>query len=156
MNAYTLYVIQCQKFYKVGITKTLEKRVKEISSGTPFDYVLVDAIPFDSLSDAKTAEKIAHEHLTELGWHYRYEWFTGDADVIQEICRIAQDVATDRNRLRSDRLKQKAQHFLKIVKPEVVHEMTKIPKSRIQELLHGSKMLNSEAKKIQTLWENLA
>lgn len=44
MKSSSLYVLQCQDFFKVGISKFFDHRLSTISNATPFDVDVVHVI----------------------------------------------------------------------------------------------------------------
>jgi hypothetical protein len=148
-----LYVFQCQQFFKVGFSSHLQDRLNIISNATPFDVKIVHSISFEGYGDHKTAEKIAHQHLIDLGLHERLEWFHGEKDVIISICESAAEIAKHEGRLRSSRAKERAMHALKICRIDAICDLAKIQEPRIIELLNGAHMQKHEVLKINTMWE---
>ena len=150
-----LYILQCQNFFKVGISKDLKNRIDVISNASPFEVKLIYSIEFTNDDDHKTAEKIAHQRLKDLGLHQRLEWFHGDVNTIIEICKDAEKVAKHKDRLRRNLLQNKALHALKLFRLDVVKDLTGIGNERITELLNGSEFSALELLKINTLWESI-
>ena len=65
-----VYLLQCQQYYKIGITKDVIKRTVGNQTGNPFEVKIIDT--FLSL-DKNADEKILHRLMSEY-WH-RGEWF---------------------------------------------------------------------------------
>ena len=148
-----LYVFQCQQFFKVGISAHLDNRLNMISNATPFDVKVVHSISFDGYGDHRTAEKLAHQHLIDMGLHERLEWFNGEKDVIVRICDSAAEIAKHEGRLRSTRAKERAMHALRICRTDAIVDLSKIQEPRIIEILNGSHMHKHEMLRINTMWE---
>ena len=153
MKASSLYVLQCEDFFKVGISKALDSRLNTISNATPFDVDIVHVIEFDDHADTKTAERIAHQQLLDMGHHAKLEWFRGPKGTVLQVCEQAAEIAKHQGRLRRSTIEAKAMHMLAICKPDVVENLTGVSQDRIIEIFGGSKMQKHELLKINTLWE---
>ena len=153
MKSSSLYVLQCEDFYKVGISKFFDQRFNTISNATPFDVDVVRVIEFESHTDTKMAERIAHQQLFDMGQHVRLEWFKGPKSTVLQVCEQAAEIAKNKGRLRKTTIESKAMHMLAICKPDVVENLTAVSQDRIIEILGGSKMQEHELLKINTLWE---
>lgn len=150
-----LYILQCQEFYKVGVSKDFETRIKSISTSNPFEITIVHTIDFDLSQDAKIAEKIAHQQLFDMGLHVKLEWFKGEKDVIIEVCESSARVAKNKERLRSNRMQEKHRHLLKMLRSDIVVDLTQISEKRLAEILDGSNMKSHEIVRMNTLLEKI-
>jgi hypothetical protein len=151
----SLYVLQCEEFFKVGISKTLASRFSTISNATPFSVDVVHVIDFELHEDTKTAEKIAHQQLLDSGQHVKLEWFKGPKLTVIQVCEQAAEIAKHKGRLRKSTIEAKAMHILAICKSDVVEKLTGIPHDRIIDVLGGSQMQEHELLKINTLWDQI-
>lgn len=153
MKSSSLYVLQCEDFFKVGISKVFDYRFNTISNATPFSVDVVHVIDFEIHADTKMAERIAHQQLFDMGQHVRLEWFKGPKSILIQVCEQAAEIAKHKGRLRKSTIEAKAMHMLAICKPDVVENLTGVSQDRIIEILNGSKMQEHELLKINTLWE---
>ena len=153
MKSSSLYVLKCEDFFKVGISKVFDHRFNTISNATPFAVDVVHVIEFESHTDTKTAERIAHQQLFDMGQHVRLEWFKGPKSTVIQVCEDAAGISKHKGRLRKSTIEAKAMNMLAICKPDVVEKLTGVSQDRIIEVLSGSKMQEHELLKINTLWE---
>jgi len=153
MKSSSLYVLQCEDFFKVGISLVFDYRFNTISNATPFPIDVVHVIDFEIHADTKMAEKIAHQQLFDMGHHVKLEWFKGPKSIVIQVCEQAAEIAKHKGRLRKSTIEAKAMHMLAICKPDVVEKLTGVSQDRIIEILGGSKMQEHELLKINTLWE---
>lgn len=153
MKSSSLYVLQCEDFFKVGISKVFDYRFNTISNATPFSVDVVHVIDFEIHADTKMAERIAHQQLSDMGHHAKLEWFKGPKSTVIQICEQAAEIAKHKGRLRELTIEAKAMHMLAICKPDVVENLTGISQERIIEVSGGSKLQEHELLKINALWE---
>lgn len=153
MKSSSLYVLQCEDFFKVGISKVFDYRFNTISNATPFSVDVVHVIDFELHADTKIAERIAHQQLFDMGQHIRLEWFKGPKSTVIQVCEQAAKIAKHEGRLRKLTIEAKAMHMLAICKPNVIENLTGILQERIIEVSGGSKLQEHELLKINTLWE---
>lgn len=153
MKSSSLYVLQCEDFFKVGISMVFDYRFNTISNATPFPIDVVHVIDFEIHADTKMAEKISHQQLFDMGHHVKLEWFKGPKSIVIQVCEQAAEIAKHKGRLRKSTIEAKAMHMLAICKPDVVENLTGVSQDRIIEILGGSKMQEHELLKINTLWE---
>jgi len=76
-NLTSLYIIECNGLYKIGITKDIGARVKSMQTGNPYSLI----IRFVKKSvDAKSLEKSIHDALNRKGLQCEggTEWFRLD------------------------------------------------------------------------------
>lgn len=71
-----LYLIKCQKYYKIGITKDVKGRLTKLQSGNPFDIELVARYEFPDMYSAYRVEQKFHKILNQ--YHVKGEWFELD------------------------------------------------------------------------------
>lgn len=70
-----LYAIKCGHFYKIGITADMKKRMGDYLCMNPHEVEVVETISFINRFFARTAERLAHDHLKKINKHHRGEWF---------------------------------------------------------------------------------
>lgn len=78
-----VYLLKAGKFYKIGLTKTLDERIKQLSTIPPFDLELIHAI---ASYDMYTLETDLHEKFSAK--RKRGEWFEltqADVDFIRSL-----------------------------------------------------------------------
>jgi hypothetical protein len=72
-----VYLLECQGFYKIGITRNVVERLKACQTGNPFEIKLVY---YDFCSRARTVEGILHALFKDK--NVRGEWFKlSDKDI---------------------------------------------------------------------------
>lgn len=76
MNEF-IYIIECDKFIKVGITANIKRRVSALRTANPFEINLFDSIEIPGGYIARSIEKAAHDDLKSKGFHHKLEWFYG-------------------------------------------------------------------------------
>ncbi len=62
-------------YTKVGVTGDIERRIRGMSTGLPFDIFVHALAGFSTRDEAMAAEASAHQKLSNL--HVRGEWFAG-------------------------------------------------------------------------------
>ena len=95
MKKHTLYIIEAKfhnvTFYKVGMTKCIRNRLKNISTACPFHVQVVYSELIDSEMLARNLEKEAHKVMSSR--NINGEWFNiSKNDVVQ----IVKDLASRR------------------------------------------------------------
>jgi len=70
-----VYVIECDGFFKVGISSDVEERLASFKSHSPHEFKIVHIRKFDSRVVAFDVEKTIHHELKTLGKHRHGEWF---------------------------------------------------------------------------------
>ena len=146
-----LYILQCESFYKVGISYGTDVRIETMSTGNPFEIKLLHSICFEHRADCKTAEKLAHTELIERGLHHKLEWFKGTIDEILEVCSEASRIASHVNRIRNDQKRLIALHLIDIAKQGLVSSVAGISEQRIADIVKNKRMTNLELAKINSL-----
>lgn len=81
-----IYVMECQGFYKVGITENVRHRVSTVQTASPFPVTLVASW---RSADAKREEKRIHSLLHR--YHERGEWFKLPPALVAELLKLAVD-----------------------------------------------------------------
>lgn len=152
MSKSFLYILRCEDAFKVGISIDPNIRIKSIATSTPFEVHVIHTIEIDGRDDARIAEKIAHQQMTDLGMHIKLEWFRGEQSEIVQICESAAHVARHEGRIYRKSAEKKARHIAKIVRHEVVSEMIGISEERLSEISGGSKLIPHETMRLNTLW----
>lgn len=73
METTQLYILTAGEYYKIGITKSIRNRIKQIQTGCPIDISDVYFVEFDNRSQALEAERKLHTFFTEASTSG--EWF---------------------------------------------------------------------------------
>ena len=68
-----IYVLKCNEFYKVGITKNIKSRLSTIKTDNPYEITVILKRSSNSLTRALRIEALAHRRL--IGWSHWGEWF---------------------------------------------------------------------------------
>lgn len=75
----TLYIIRNGNTnqYKIGITKDLNRRMRQLQTGCPGELILIKVYPHYRLDKIKRYERILHRYYTKCGCRIREngEWF---------------------------------------------------------------------------------
>lgn len=91
-----IYILKCDSYYKVGISATVKKRLKDLQIGNPRPIEIVCLYPLPENKNKEFAEKI--ESLIHRGFackHVSGEWFllsNADIQQIDRVCRAIQTV----------------------------------------------------------------
>lgn len=75
-----VYLLECEGFYKIGITDDVRKRLSQIQTSTPFNVKLIHSIP---LANAWLLEKHLHERFAKK--RVRGEWFKLSSDDVNTV-----------------------------------------------------------------------
>lgn len=81
-----VYIVEGGPFYKIGATKKVDRRIKELSTIPPFDLELVCTIATD---DMYALEFELHRRFQDK--HKRGEWFTLDTADIEYLQSLASE-----------------------------------------------------------------
>jgi len=73
METTQLYILTAGEYYKIGITKSIRNRIKQIQTGCPIDIRDVYFVEFDNRAQALEAERKLHTFFTEASTSG--EWF---------------------------------------------------------------------------------
>ena len=82
----SLYLIQCQQFYKIGIANDIENRLVQLSTGNPFELEVLATYGFEN---ATAVETVLHQKFNSQ--RARGEWFELNAhhvDGFHTICQL--------------------------------------------------------------------
>jgi predicted GIY-YIG superfamily endonuclease len=77
---YYLYILESDGFYKIGITNSVERRIKDMSCGNPHEVRLVSKYTLKSKIFAFSVEQRFHKFLRPL--NKRNEWYRLDSYLI--------------------------------------------------------------------------
>lgn len=141
----SLYVIECKGFFKVGISKNPDSRLKQLSAAAPFDLNLVRVFEFDCPNCALIAEEFAHRKLTEMGLFHRPEWFSGKEQEIVEVCETASKHAKKCAEADAMSNAETAIWYLEISLLEKAEGLTGIPAERLEQILKTKEIEAPEA-----------
>jgi hypothetical protein len=78
-----IYVLKSRKYYKIGIAKDVEKRMRELQTGDPIKHLFVCSSFFE---DAPKFEKRLHEAFDE--YRVEGEWFELPPEKLEELIEI--------------------------------------------------------------------
>lgn len=70
---HVVYLIRSKDFVKIGYTSDLDKRMRDMQTGSPHKLFLITAFPMQSEAQGKAFEKNLH-YICRKG-RYRGEWF---------------------------------------------------------------------------------
>ncbi len=73
-----VYIVKCDKYYKIGYTKRLGSRITQLRVGNPFPIELIHNV---EVADAENLEGLLHEAVEK--YLYRGEWFILPKKAIQ-------------------------------------------------------------------------
>lgn len=76
----TVYMLQANDCFKVGITNKWEQRLKQLRNETPFNFTVISVLNFDNGGDAKAVETFMlkfHESAGLSGFSGATEWRKG-------------------------------------------------------------------------------
>ncbi len=73
-EGWDLYLAECRGYYKVGIAKDPDARLKDLQTGNPYPITLIKTWPGRS-----DLEKEVHDMLEQF--HHRGEWFEGACEL---------------------------------------------------------------------------
>jgi len=85
-----IYIIQCNEYYKVGISKSPRSRLKQLQTSNPYELKLKRTY---KLPSPKTSEALIHMMLKE--YHVRGEWFNTELDVINSVIESLSDLDSE-------------------------------------------------------------
>jgi len=80
-----VYLVKCQQFHKIGITKNMENRFVNMQTGNPFPLSVVSSYIFEK---AEPIEWKLHRHFAL--YLERGEWFwlsNSDLESFEDICK---------------------------------------------------------------------
>ncbi|NIV32750.1 MAG: hypothetical protein GWN58_25880 [Anaerolineae bacterium] len=79
-----VYLLQCAEYYKIGCSKKVDRRIKQLSTLPPFDLVHICSIQTDDMYQLEFELHQRFQHKRKRG-----EWFTLDAEDIEYIRSLA-------------------------------------------------------------------
>lgn len=80
-----LYVLQCQNFVKIGVSKTPNRRIKQLQTGNPYKiYLLLNL----KVEDAYQAENFFHKKFKNQ--NSMGEWFEVNSEIKQWVIDMKQ------------------------------------------------------------------
>lgn len=87
-NQEGVYIISIKdsNLFKIGLTKDIEKRLKQLQTGNPFEYKLVE---FFQTTKFKELEKTLHKKYKKN--RYKNEWYILDGDELMEACYFSRE-----------------------------------------------------------------
>lgn len=74
-NQTMVYILECNGMFKVGISKNIKTRLKQVQCGNPYKVILKKAYSMAYHQLAFNAEKRIHDRLKKDNLHIRLEWF---------------------------------------------------------------------------------
>ncbi len=87
---YQLYTVRAvgTQYHKIGITDNIQRRIRDLQTGSPHDLRVSEIIEFPDEETARKAEGFIHRTLTLAGMHKRGEWFDmSGGDRNSEACK---------------------------------------------------------------------
>ena len=87
---YFLYVLECEQYYKIGISNNPKTRFTAIRTANPFEVKPVLCIYTYDSNKTKQLEKIFHSRFIRL--KHRNEWFIKSDDIINLIKSKVNDI----------------------------------------------------------------
>jgi predicted GIY-YIG superfamily endonuclease len=78
-----LYILECQGYYKIGVSADVEKRVKQLQIGNPF---LLNVHKIFSVTKPITVEKLLYSAM--LNKKTTTEWFDLEPHDFKKVYRI--------------------------------------------------------------------
>ncbi len=81
----SLYLIQCQQFYKIGIANDVQSRLAQLSTGNPFELKVLAVYDF---YNAEPVERAIHQKFANT--RKRGEWFELNGDDVLAFGQICQ------------------------------------------------------------------
>ena len=92
-NPGCVYLLRCERFYKIGASKDVDKRIHALSASSPFRLELIWIIESE---DMYRLESLFHERFAHK--RHRGEWFALDQDDIESFkthtkCVCWEDIA---------------------------------------------------------------
>lgn len=78
MDCATIYLVRCEEYIKVGVSRTPEQRIASFKTSNPYPVSLVEKYYIDDWFVALLLERECHLRLVESGIKKRGEWFLAD------------------------------------------------------------------------------
>ena len=78
-----IYVLKSNEYYKIGITKDIAKRMRELQTGNPIKHLFVCSSFFE---DAPRFERLLHEAFAQ--YRVEGEWFELPPEKLEELIEI--------------------------------------------------------------------
>jgi len=86
LGLYIIYTDESPNLYKIGITKNIDKRIKQFETGNPFEFKLFD---FFVAENCRELENMIHKKLEKN--KYRKEWFLLNTEELKDIGNFARN-----------------------------------------------------------------
>jgi hypothetical protein len=81
-----IYILKSREYYKIGITKDVAKRMRELQTGNPIQHLFVCSSFFN---DAPKIEKLLHETFAE--YQIQGEWFELPSSKLEELIELLEN-----------------------------------------------------------------
>lgn len=78
-----IYIMRCNEFWKIGISKHPEQRLEQIDKVNPYPVDLVDTFPVATRQEAMSIEASLHQRFAALS--VKGEWFRLDEEHVETI-----------------------------------------------------------------------
>jgi len=78
-----IYIVKCDKYYKIGITQRIGSRMSGFSVNNPFPCELIF---FTKVRSAKKMENSLHKILKK--YHHKGEWFNLSASKVKDLIKL--------------------------------------------------------------------
>lgn len=80
-----VYLLYAGGYIKVGVSHSVNKRIKTLQTGCPFEIKLVCKGGFLDSKEAYLIEKEIHDYLKDKGFHSSNEWFLMDMNTLDYL-----------------------------------------------------------------------
>lgn len=80
-----IYVLKSGPYYKIGITKDVDKRMRELKTGDPVEHMFIHSA---FIEDTPKFEKKVHEKFAEYRVREDSEWFELPPEKLEELLKI--------------------------------------------------------------------
>lgn len=150
-----VYIIECGGFLKIGMSKDPSSRARSINTSTPFEVKTIKTFGFKHIDEAKFAEKLIHETLSDLDLHKKLEWFSCSESQALSVCSECCEAAIKIVRGRVIGKREKALNLLSLLNLSKTAEITNISENRLKDMLDTGDIEAKEATRILKLKERL-
>jgi len=85
-NGFNIYVMKCERFYKIGLSRSIPKRIKTLQGGLPFKIELIEIYKVENKDERRylnKTEKFIHKHFHAK--RVNGEWFELTESDLKEI-----------------------------------------------------------------------
>jgi Meiotically up-regulated gene 113 len=79
-----VYLVKCGDFYKIGISKKLDKRLETLQTSNPHPIELIKSWKYDPWHLVIKIERLLHKHFKP--YHHKLEWFQLPEVEVARLC----------------------------------------------------------------------